>query len=423
MQHKHNKHIGRIIVLFIIIFSGNIFSQKIYRTQIFDENIKTLQAGVNDEKYLSPIIDLNGNDIIKIKFDEMSHEAHMFGYKIIHCNADWTPSGLNTNEYLGGYTSADITDFELSEATTFLYTHYKFELPNSDMSFKVSGNYVAVIYEDNQYDKPVAQVCFSIVDPQVSVTGNVRSNTDIELSNRLQQVDFDVHLNGYNVRDVNSEIKVYVRQNNRFDNEVSNIQPTFINGNTLKYINNRALIFEGGNEYHSFDISSIYSASDGIDRIKYNQPHYEVFLTQDKIQTSKNYINNFDVNGKFVINYQEAMDNSDIEGDYMYVHFMLPVEKPFFDGQVYLGGEFNYNLLNDNSRLNYDFNSGMYYKTLLLKQGGYNYQYWFVPKGQNNATVERIDGSFWQTGNEYTIYVYNHPFGERYDKLIAVKSL
>ena len=406
-----------------IFLSIYISAQTPYRTQTFAENIKTLQIGVNDDKYLLPVIELNSEDVLRIRFDEMSHEAHSYGYKVIHCNADWTPSNLSTNEYISGFTSGNITDFNLSQITTFLYTHYKFELPNSDMSFKISGNYVVIIYEDNDVDKPIAQACFSIVQPKVTVNASIRGNTDTELSGRLQQIDFDLMLNGYNIKDIGSELKVVVRQNNRIDNEVSGIQPTYISASKLSYTNNKALIFEGGNEYHRFDISSVYAASEGIATIRYQQPHYEAFLTQDKIQTSKIYMHNFDVNGKFVINYQESVENSDIEGDYMYVHFMLPTKEPFLDGQIYLGGDFTNNLFNENSRLQYDFNAGTYYKTMLLKQGGYNYQYWFVQKGSKKANVEKVEGSYWQTGNEYTIYIYHRPWGERYDKLIAIKSI
>jgi len=413
----------KLLLILLSAFSISTFAQKVYRTQIFDENIKSLQIGVNDEKYMLPIIELNGPDVLRIRFDEMSHETHFYGYSIKHCNADWTVSNLLTNEYLNGFTTGNITDVNLSQVATFQYTHYKFELPNTDIGLKISGNYVVFIYEDNKVDQPVAQVCFSVVEPQINITANLRGNTDTELSGKLQQLDFDVQMNGYKVRDVNSEIKVIVRQNNRFDNEVSGIQPTFISGSKLSYQNNKALIFEGGNEYHRFDISSVYAASEGIADIRYQQPHYEVFLTQNKVQTSKSYIHDFDVNGKFVINYQEAVENSDVEADYMYVHFMLPLKTPFLDGQLYLGGELNYNLLNDRSRLKYDFNAGAYHQTLLLKQGGYNFQYWFVPKGTSKASVEKVDGSYWQTGNEYSIYVYHRGWGERYDRLIGIKSI
>jgi hypothetical protein len=408
-------------MLFIFFAAFSNANGLVYRTQIFDSTIKTLQIGREGEKYSSNLLELNGSEVLKIKFDQLSHESHAYSYKILHCNADWKLSNLSSNEYLEGFTSANISDYQLSSATTFLYTHYRFELPNNDMKLKIPGNYVALIYEDNQSEKPVAQVCFSVYEPKVSINHTLRANTDIELNGRYQQIDFDVVLNGVSVQNPQTELKVVVRQNNRFDNEVYGVQPTYIGGSKLSFTNNKALIFEGGNEFHSFDISSVYAASRGVDRIKYMQPHYEVFLTQDKIQTSKVYNHEFDANGKFVVNYQESMSNSDTEGDYMFVNFMLPTKEPYFDGQIYVGGDFNQNLLNEESKIKYDFNAGMYFYRTLLKQGGYNYQYRFLQKNNSKATVERVDGSFWQTNNEYGIFVYYRPTGARYDRLIGVK--
>jgi hypothetical protein len=116
----------KLLFIFLLAFSTSAFAQKVYRTQIFDENIKSLQIGVNDEKYLLPIIELNSPDVLRIRFDEMSHETHFYGYSIKHCNADWTESNLLTNEYLNGFTTGNITDVNLSQVTTFQYTHYKF---------------------------------------------------------------------------------------------------------------------------------------------------------------------------------------------------------------------------------------------------------------------------------------------------------
>ena len=407
-----------ILVLLPVFAAANGL---VYRTQIFDSTIKTLQIGRVGEKYSSNLMELNGSDILRIKFDQLSHEAHAYSYKIIHCNADWTQSNLSNSEFLDGFTSAIINDYTLSSTTTFLYTHYRFELPNNDMRLKISGNYVVQIFEDNQTEKPIAQACFSVVEPKVTIEHLLRANTDIELNGRYQQIDFDVSLNGVSVQNPQNELKVLVRQNNRFDNEVFGVQPTYIAGSKLSFKNNKSLIFEGGNEFHSFDISSVYDASRGVDRIKYVQPHYEVYLTQDKVQTSKTYNHEFDANGKFVINYQESIDNSDTEGDYMYVNFMLPIKEPFFDGQIYVGGDFNYNLFNENSKLKFDFNAGMYFYRTILKQGGYNYQYRFLQKNNMKATVERIDGSYWQTNNEYGIFIYYRPIGGRYDRLIGVK--
>ena len=408
------------VFIFLVL---TIHAQTPYRMQIFNSAIKTLQIGLIGTKFSLPIIELKGQNILEVSFDEMSHGAHSYSYKVLHCNADWTLSELNSMEYLSGFTSANITDIAQSINTTFLYTHYKFQLPNNDMEFKVSGNYVVQIYEDNEVEKPIAQACFSIVETRISITGNVRGNTDTELSGRLQQLDFEVALNGYTVRDVNREIKVVVRQNNRIDNIVTNLEPTYLTGSKLSYINNKALIYEGGYEYHRFDISSVYAAGEGVADIHYSAPYYDAFLNNNKLQTSHIYSSDMDVNGKFVINLQNATTDVNICADYMLVHFNLPTQKPFFDGQLYLGGEFNYNLLNDFVRMKYDGKTESYIQTLLLKQGGYNYQYWFLPKGEHKASAERVDGSFWQTGNEYTVYVYHRPWGERYDKLIGIKVI
>ncbi len=408
----------------IFVFSFLVANAQIsYRTQIFNPTIKTLQAGLLGAKFSLPVMELNGQDILEVSFDEMSHGAHSYSYKILHCNADWTVSDLNSTEYLSGFTTAAITDISKSVNTTFLYTHYRFQLPNSDMSFKVSGNYVVQIYEDNEIDKPIAQACFSIVETHIAITGNIRGNTDTGLNGRLQQLDFEVALNGYSVRDANQEIKVFVRQNNRIDNQVTDLQPTYLTGSKLNYINNKALIFEGGYEYHRFDISSVYAAGEGVADIRFSTPHYDAFLNNNKVQSSHIYSSDMDVNGKFVINLQNATVDDNIGADYMLVHFNLPTQKPFFDGQLYLGAEFNYNQLNDAVRMKYDGKTESYVQTVLLKQGGYNFQYWFLPKGERKATSERVDGSFWQTGNEYTVYVYHRPWGERYDKLVGVKVI
>ena len=408
-----------LLILLCVVVSVNA---QTYRTKILNQNIKTLQIGLVGQKFSLPVLELNGSDALKVSFDEMSHGAHAYSYKVIHCNADWTVSDLNTNEFLTGYSTVNITDVTKSLNTTFLYTHYAFQLPNSDMSFKLSGNYVVLIYEDTNVENPLAQACLSIVESRVAVSGKIRGNTDTELNGRLQQLDFEVAFNGYSVREPAREIKVVVRQNNRLDNQITDLQPTYMSNSSLSFINNKALIFDGGYEFHRFDISSVYAAGEGVAGIQFNKPCYDAYLYDNKVQTTHIYSSEMDVNGKFVVNMQNAQEDN-TEADYMWVHFNLPTKYPFFDGQVYLGGEFNYNQLNETVRMKYDGKTESYKQAILLKQGGYNYQYWFVAKGEQKASTERVDGSFWQTGNEYTVYVYHRPWGERYDKLVGVKVI
>ena len=73
--------------------------------------------------------------------------------------------------------------------------------------------------------------------------------------------------------------------------------------------------------------------------------------------------------------------------------------------------------------LQYNEESKYWETALFLKQGYYNYQYVFVPKGSKTIDETYIEGSHWQTGNDYTILIYLQEEGTSYDKLIGSKIL
>jgi hypothetical protein len=73
--------------------------------------------------------------------------------------------------------------------------------------------------------------------------------------------------------------------------------------------------------------------------------------------------------------------------------------------------------------MSYDSEHECYYLTALLKQGGYDYQYWFIPSTKKAATTQMSEGSHWETQNSYTICVYYRPFGSRYDRLVGLKQI
>ena len=393
-----------------------------WRTQALLPQIHTVQAQLSDNPLAPPVIELNSDQQMRISFDELSYERRNFNYKIVHCNADWTPSVLSEVEYIDGFYDGIIDDYALSTNTTTLYTHYQLLVPNDELRLKVSGNYAVLIAENNDFDHLAAVACFSVVDSRIGVTGAVRTNTDIELSNRYQQLDFELHTNGYEVRDPFNELKVTVRQNQRWDNAATNLQPTYTSTTTQAYKNNRQLIFEGGNQYRSIDFSSEYTYGAGIERIVFDHEQFHVLLTPGDLRSKRSVAQGDDANGRYLVNRQLSDDN-DSEADYMWVHFVLPMDEPFLTGSIYLIGELCGNDIGEQARMTYDFAEHAYIKSLLLKQGGYNFQYLYVPKNSTTGSLQPTEGSYWQTENEYTIYVYHRAWGERYDRLVAVKTI
>lgn len=410
------KHLA--VIVSALCLGISTFAQTVYRTEVKNPDVRSLRIRYEGNATLQrPILTLGTDETLEISFDELSHNTHNYTYTLLHLNADRTESSLSSVDYLAGFPTADITDYDYSLNTQQLYTHYRFTFPNEEMQPKISGNYALKIYEDGDPEKVVAYACFAVVEPKTGIEVTVRHNTDIELSGRYQQLDIDVQTQGIGMKNPD-EIKVVVRQNNRTDNEVFNPKPSYVESQRLRYMNHKQLIFEGGNEYRHFDISSVYFMGNNVDYIRFDQRYYQAFLFPDENRSTTPYLSDFDTNGQFVIN-AERTEDDDYEADYMWVHFFLPEQSPWFDGNVYIGGDLFGNQLLPTNRMQYDNQHQTYFFTAYLKQGAYDYQYWFKPKQSHTATLLRTEGSHWQTQNEYTIYVYYRPFGGRYDQLVG----
>ena len=78
----------------------------------------------------------------------------------------------------------------------------------------------------------------------------------------------------------------------------------------------------------------------------------------------------------------------------------------------------NYQLSNEN-KMKYNNSDRIYETTIKFKQGFYNYSYATLDE-EKNINLNEVDGSFYQTENEYTVIVYYKPFGETYDRVIGV---
>ena len=72
--------------------------------------------------------------------------------------------------------------------------------------------------------------------------------------------------------------------------------------------------------------------------------------------------------------------------------------------------------------MEYDPQRKGYKKSLLLKQGYYDYMY-AVRDKTGKVSVAPINGDFWETTNRYTIFVYLFNPTQNYDQLIGVTTI
>lgn len=409
-----------IYTLIVLLFS--LCPLQAQNSRVYSDHIKTLQVIANKDVLLPPIINLGGNNTIDIGFDILSHDYHRLIYKVEHCNADWTPSTeIFESDYLEGFNGQVIEDVETSFNTNLLYSHYHVQIPNEDLSLKLSGNYKVHVFRDEDGadpEQPLLTACFSVVEPEVGISASVSTNTEIDFNKTHQQVSFSINYGTLTVNDPIRELKTVVMQNRRTDNWVLNPKPDIQKVNTLEYLHNRQLIFDAGNEFHKFEILGFNRANMNVDQIKWHDPYYHIILNEDRPQ--KNYIFENDQNGASVVRNEDNTDN-ETSTEYVWVHFSLKAPE-MSQGNVYIAGNWTYNQFIPQYRMSYNRELQAYEASLLLKQGYYNYQYLYVAPGSTRGE-SLIDGSFYQTENEYIILVYQRPTGERYDRLVGYRKM
>lgn len=389
------------------------------RVRIFNNNVRSLKVCPMNNMYLPPVLMMNGNDHLLVNFDYLDYDVHYLRYSVTHCNADWQPSELIESEYVTGFNEADIEDYEHSLATYVHYYNYQFVLPNSEMEFLVSGNYLLKVYERDDPEDVLFQTRFSISEGSVGVFPAVTSRTDVDYNNRYQQVSFELRYKPNQIREPYSQLTCVVTQNSRQDNAVIVKRPMTAGLDHATYDHNRDLIFPAGNEFRRFETVSAHGMNMGVQAIRYYEPLNHAILMEDQPRSGMQYLYDQTQFGRFTIRNAETNGESALHADYMITHFTLNTMGKLNGGNVYLYGEFNQGYPASQTLMKYDDGTGCYTADLLLKQGAYNYMYLWVPDGTTVGQTAKIEGDHYETINEYLVMVYDRPMGERYDHLVG----
>ena len=408
-----------ILVSFLLL-SMSSFAADVDDTMngIFDSRFKTLQVKLEGNDYVPPVITLGSDDRVVISFDELTEEHSYLRYSLVHCNANWQPSGLVDSEFVDGFNLGDVENYEYSQLTTTHYVHYSIALPNDEVKFTISGNYLLRVFPENDPEMTLLQARFMVSEAKAGVVANVTSRTDVDYNDAHQQLSIEVDASKLNVQDMYSDLKIIVSQNSRIDNEVMVDKPLRVSMNKAYYEHLSPLIFKAGNEYRRMETVSVTYPGMGVERIQYVDPYYNMWLRNDQLRSTEQYLYDQTQHGRFTIREYNS-SQSDIEADYVMTHFSLDLPEQTQYG-IFLDGDFTYRRFDPESLMVFNRATRRYEKSLLLKQGAYNYQYLAVPVVSMTGATAPIEGDFYETVNEYLVKVYYHRPGERYDRLVGV---
>jgi hypothetical protein len=290
-------------------------------------------------------------------------------------------------------------------------------IPNRNLRIKISGNYLLSVL--NEEEEIVFTRKFIVYQPKVDVGVSIHKARKIDAISTKQNVEFIVNHPNLRINNPSKEIKIAIYQNNDWNSILTDLKPQFYRGTQLIYKYGEETTFWAGNEYLFFDSKDVRNATNNIAKVELNDT-FDTYLYLDEGRLYRTYTNYPDINGNFVIRSIDVEETA-TEADYTWVHFVLESLENIGKDDIYIYGNFNGWQLNDENKMIYNETFKRYTGKLLLKQGFYNYTYVTATKDGiiNNHAIE---GSFYQTENDYSVIVYYRPIGSRYDQVIGYNS-
>lgn len=399
---------------------SSIVIPEIFDSQLSD-NIKSVRLQALNSQFAEPIVSILPGSKLILTFDDFSEEFKQYRYEILHCNTHWEITNNFINDYYLTSMNQLIETYSFSSATKAAFTHYELILPKEGEKFIRSGNFLIQV-KDNESDSIVFIKRFMVVDPKINVNGKVVRTDDVRYSAYKQQIQFEVFDPKSYILDIGN-IYVRIMKNASQDIYCEDIKPSFVNNNRITFERSDACIFDGGNEYRFFNMLEYKYLSNNVFKVDMSSGGiFDLFLEEDKSRSYLKYSLQSDFNGRIMYGSGSKVFPPE-ELDYARVYFAFKPEESLFGYEIYLYGELSQYRLNEDFKMIFNPERNRYELTKTLKQGLYNYQYFVKSIYQEGPDESLLEGSHFQTENEYCILVYYRNIREGYDQLLGIERL
>ena len=410
-----------LFFILFTIFSCTGFSQ--LPDVVYKPNIKCVRFHPYGNQEALPVYNLNSSDQLELNFDDLDANIKSYYYTFQLCGYNWKPVEISPFMYIKGFTQQRVATSRYSSIAFTKYTHYQAIVPDRNTTITLSGNYLLKIFLDGDTSKLAFTRRFLVLDQKAAIGAKIVQPLTPQWFRTHQKIQFNANITGLNTFSAAQQIKVVILQNNRWDNALKDILPTFVRGSSLEYNTENNSIFPGGKEWRWLDLRSFRLQSDRVDHADYKKTATDIFVKTDIDRSNEKYVYFRDLNGAFLVETYETI-NPYWQGDFATVHFSLaaPNAQPYPNKDIYLAGQLTNYEFNDKTKMVFNAEKGIYECTAFLKQGYYNYTYIAVDK-TNPAQRMDMEGNYWETENSYTILMYYKAFTDRADQLIGVGKI
>lgn len=394
------------------VLEDKVYSEHVHSVRLFPEGIQ------QDSQLDAPVVSLSDSRSLILLFDDIAYDPEQYSAKLIHCDADWQQSALRNNDFSVNFNEFNIQEYSYSVNTRIPYIHYAFTVPRVTKS----GNYVLKVYRNRNEEDVILTRRFMVFEELFTVGAAIVPPTETEDRRALQQVNVAVNYSNVDLIDPSTQVKVLIRQNQRWDNAKFLTKPTFLNqiSKSIRYEPfDGSSTFRAGNEFRFVDLRFIRATGVNIADVKVEETMILANALLDKPRPGGVYSQYLDLNGQYLVFTNDRVGgNPEVESEYIYTTFYFQADA---GREVTMLGAMTAWGSSPESKMVYDPKQGVYSTSILMKQGWYDYQYGFSTGDGYDS--DPIEGSHFETENEYEVLVYYRALGSRYDQLVGYAYL
>lgn len=372
----------------------------------------------NDQLSIPLVINSKGmKQNLTIEFDIAARYEPNLVIEFKFCDLNWVPT---TNIFLlnqGQNTTQTLWFETITIPNSGASYHYKGSFPNNDITFPFPGKWIFVIRDSQNKNRIYEQGAFYVLHNSIPLKtettkeifeGTARDKVEL---NRVLSMEVNFVLPDSLLP--SNVVGVEIIENRKL---FSPIQVGKINTGL------RNFYYDGGHNF-TFNARDIFPGNgyrrlDLRDKGKYSFP--ETNAKFDGVELSNYYtrVAHDLVGGEMIANYKNTYSQ------YLKVKFRLRVPENI-NRKVFLVGAFTNWLVLPEYELK--LNNGMLTLDVELKRGEYDYQYVLgdiINDQVTNVDWYTLEGNFWETDNDYHIFVYYFtPDKGGYNRIIGYKKI
>lgn len=371
--------------------------------------IQSIQLHLKGSPQHPPVISLDANEQLVLKFDHLGSTSSQFRFRITHRNKNWSQSSLSPNFFMDGVNETSIMDARKSFSDRPSYFHFEYEFPNREFSFEASGNYLLSVYDYETGDE-LFSLPFFVTEDKGSLSTEIQTRyvrrDDLrpqhQLFSRFGYPDF--------VEMPRFDLSFYYVQNQFWGRAR---QVTIFDTATPGEVNfhlQSSEAFLANFEFNKLDLTSFSTDGERILEIDRRTIPPKIILRRD--------IQRFQP-ASFPPASRSGLPVTDRNASYAQVQFSLePGASVDSTAKIYLVGDFNQWVINEQNRMHFNMESNLWEGSAFIKQGEYAYKYVVVKNGIVDEL--KLDHGFLKTSQQYTTLVYFRDPTRNYDRLLKV---